>query len=75
MLNAACLMIMIATSALLVWSGIRAWRINNAPLRWSGTSLAVLSATAVSLLSVLTAIGLLRPEQTSRTSRDPHMHQ
>ena len=60
MLNAACLMIMIATSALLVWSGIRAWRINNALLRWSGTSLAVLSETAVSLLSVLTVIGLLR---------------
>jgi hypothetical protein len=58
--NAICLIILIATSALLVWSGIRAWRINNALLRWSGVSLAGLLAIAVSLLSGLTAVGLYR---------------
>jgi mono/diheme cytochrome c family protein len=58
--NAIYLIILIATSALPVWSGIRAWRINNALLRWSGVSLAGLLAIAVSLLSILTAVGLYR---------------
>ena len=60
MSNAIYLIILFATSALLVWSGIRAWRMNNAVLRWSGVSLAGLLAIAVSLLSVLTAVGLFR---------------
>jgi cytochrome c553 len=58
--NAISLVILIATSALLIWSGIRAGRMNNALLRWSGASLAGLLATAVSLLSVLMIVGLLR---------------
>jgi cytochrome c553 len=60
MANAIGLMILIAASALPVWSGIRAWRIDNALLRWAGVSLAGLLATAVSLLSVLVAVGLFR---------------
>jgi cytochrome c553 len=59
--NAISLVILIVTSALLVWAGIRAWRIdNNALLRWSGVCSAGLLATAASLLSVLTVIGLFR---------------
>jgi cytochrome c553 len=58
--NAISLMILAATSALLGWSGIRAWRINNALLRWSAVSLAGLLAAAVSFLCVLTVVGLFR---------------
>ena len=58
--NDISLVILIVTSALLVWAGIRAWRIDNALLRWSGVCSAGLLATAVSLLSVLTVVGLLR---------------
>jgi cytochrome c553 len=58
--NAISLMILIATSALLVWYGIRARRINTALLRWSAVSLAALLAAAVSLLSVLTVVGMFR---------------
>jgi mono/diheme cytochrome c family protein len=58
--NAVSLVILIAASALLVWSGSRAGRINNALLRWSCVSLAGLLAAAVSLLSVLTVVGLFR---------------
>jgi cytochrome c553 len=58
--HAISLVILIATSALLVWSGIRAGRISNVLLRWSGVSLAGLLATAVSLLSVLAVVGVFR---------------
>jgi cytochrome c553 len=58
--NAVGLMILIAASALLAWSGNRARRIDNALLRWGGVILAGLLATAVSLLSVLVAAGLFR---------------
>ena len=58
--NVISLMMLIAVSALLVCSGIRARRINNSLLRWSGVSLAALLATAVSFLSLLTVIGLFR---------------
>jgi cytochrome c553 len=58
--NAISLTILIATSALLVWSGIRAWQIHHALRRWSGVSLAGLLATAVCLLTVLMVVGLFR---------------
>jgi mono/diheme cytochrome c family protein len=58
--NDISLAILIVTSALLVWAGIRAWRIDNALLRWGGVCSAGLLATAVSLLGVLTVVGLFR---------------
>jgi mono/diheme cytochrome c family protein len=58
--NAISLMILVAASALLGWSGIRAWRINNALLRWSAVSLVGLLAAVTSLLCVLTVVGLFR---------------
>jgi cytochrome c553 len=58
--NDISLLILIVASALLAWAGIRARRIDNALLRWSGVCSAGLLATAVSLLSVLTMVGLFR---------------
>jgi hypothetical protein len=68
MLDAACLMIMIATSVLLIWSGIRAWRINNALLRWSGTSIGP-------ALELIREWKLAEFIATMRTGTDPSGHQ
>ena len=60
MLNIIGLVMLIATAALLVWSSVRAWRQKNSFLKWGGAGLAVLLATAVSLVSVLTITGLFK---------------
>jgi hypothetical protein len=60
MLNVVSLVALIAVAALLFWSSIRGWRAKNSFLKWGGASLAALSATAVSLVSVLTIAGLLK---------------
>ena len=60
MLNVIGWVMLIATAALLVWSSVRAWRQKNSFLKWGGAGLAVLLATAVSLVSVLTIAGLFK---------------
>ena len=60
MFNVIGLVILIATAALLIWSSIRAWRQRNSFLKWGGTGLVALLATAVSLVSVLTIAGLFK---------------
>jgi cytochrome c553 len=60
MLNSICLVFLIATTALLVWSCTRAWRVRNNLLRWGGVSLAAILAAVVSLVSVLTIVGLFK---------------
>ena len=60
MLNVIGLVMLIATAALLAWSSVRAWRQKNGFLKWCGAGLAVLLATAVSLISVLTIAGLFK---------------
>jgi hypothetical protein len=78
MLNVICLVVLIATAALLAWSSIRASRAKSNFLKWGGASLAALLATAVSLVSVLTIAGLLKlhtraaPVQTSRLLAPPN---
>src|SRR5215468_3973663 len=60
MLNIIGLVMLIATAALLAWSSVRAWRQKNGFLKWGCAGLAVLLATAVSLISVLTIAGLFK---------------
>jgi hypothetical protein len=43
----------IATAALLVLSGLRAWRAENRFLKWGGAGLAALLATVVVLIGVV----------------------
>jgi mono/diheme cytochrome c family protein len=50
----------IATAALLVWSGLRAWRAENRLLKWGGAGLAALLATVVVLIGVLLMLGLFK---------------
>ena len=71
MLNVVSLVVLIAVAALLFWSSIRAWRAKNSFLKWGGASLAALSATAVSLVSVLTIAGLLKLH--TRTAQVPDL--
>src|SRR5215468_2922100 len=60
MLNIIGLVMLITTAALLAWSSVRAWRQKNGFLKWGCAGLAVLLATAVSLISVLTIAGLFK---------------
>ena len=52
--------ISIATNALLIWSGFRAWRLENRLLKWSGTGLAALLSTVATAISVLLMVGLFK---------------
>jgi mono/diheme cytochrome c family protein len=54
------LAMLIATAALLAWSSLRAWRAKNGFLKWCGTSLAALLSTAVTSVSVIMILGLVK---------------
>lgn len=54
------LVLLIATAALLVWSSVHAWRIQNRFLKWGSGGLATLLAAAVSLVYVLAIAGLYK---------------
>jgi cytochrome c553 len=60
MLNIICLVLLIVTTVLLVRSCTRAWRVRNALLRRISVSLTALLAAVVSLVSVLTIVGLFK---------------
>jgi hypothetical protein len=55
-----CLLSMIAAAALLVWSGLCAWRGSNRFLKWGGVGLAAMLVVAVSCVAALTIVGMVR---------------
>jgi mono/diheme cytochrome c family protein len=57
-LLASAMLIIIAT--LLAWLSLRAWRTKNGLIKWCGTSLAALSSTAVTLISLIMVVGLFK---------------
>ncbi len=61
---------LIATAALLAWSSLRAWRAKNGFLRWCGTSLAALLSTAVTSVSVIMIVGLVKLHARSAPAPD-----
>jgi mono/diheme cytochrome c family protein len=60
MLNVIGVIVLIATAALLICLGSRAWQRKNTFVKWSGTVLAAVLATAVSLVSLISVAGLFR---------------
>jgi mono/diheme cytochrome c family protein len=60
MLDLLGLATLIATAALLAWASDRAWRAKNRFLKWGGMSLAAFLSAAVSLIAVITAVGLFK---------------
>ena len=60
MLDLLGLAMLIIIGTLLVWSGIRAWRTKNQFIKWGGTGLAALLSTAISLISVIAVVGLVK---------------
>jgi mono/diheme cytochrome c family protein len=64
------LAMLIATAALLAWSSLRAWRAKNGFLRWCGTSVAALLSTAVTSVSVIMILGLVKLHARSAPAPD-----
>jgi mono/diheme cytochrome c family protein len=64
------LAMLIATAALLAWSSLRAWRAKNGFLKWCGTSLAALLSTAVTSVSVIMIVGLVKLHARSAPAPD-----
>lgn len=54
------LLAMIAAAALLVWSGLCAWRGSNRFLKWGGVGLAAVPVVAVSCVAALTIVGMVK---------------
>src|SRR4030088_2922889 len=50
----------ITTAALLAQSSLRSWRAENKFLKWGGTVLSALFSGAVSLISVIMLVGLIK---------------
>src|ERR1700676_3855715 len=50
----------ITTAALLAQSSLRSWRAENKFLKWGGTVLSALYSGAVSLISVIMLVGLIK---------------
>ena len=60
MLTVFALLAMIAAAALLVWSGLCAWRGSNRFLKWGGVGLAAVLVVAVSCVAALTIVGMVK---------------
>jgi mono/diheme cytochrome c family protein len=60
----------ITTAALLARSSLRAWRVGNKFFKWGGTVLAALFSAAVSLISVIMVVGLVKLHARSATTLD-----
>jgi hypothetical protein len=54
------LLAMVAAAALLVWSGLCAWRGSNRFLKWGGVGLAAVLVVAVSSVAALTIVGMVK---------------
>src|SRR5258708_16928586 len=50
----------ITTAALLIRSSFRTWRAENKFLKWGGTGLTALLSAAVTLISIVTIVGLFK---------------
>src|SRR6476619_7350402 len=60
MLDLLALAMLMIIAALLAWSGLRTRRAKNRFMKWGGTSLAALSSTAVTLISLIMIVGLFK---------------
>jgi mono/diheme cytochrome c family protein len=58
MLNLFGLAMLITTATLLAWSSLRAWRAKNRFIKWGYAGSAALLSAAVTLISVITIVGL-----------------
>jgi len=58
--NIIVLSVLIAIAALLVWSGVRAYRIQNSFLKWSGVGLAAVLGVVVSSVNAVTIAGIVK---------------
>ena len=58
--NIIILTVLIAIAALPIWSGIRAYRIQNRFLKWGGVGLAVVLAVLVSSVNAVTIAGIVK---------------
>jgi mono/diheme cytochrome c family protein len=58
--NIVVLMVLIAVAVFFAWCSIRCWRNKRIVLKWTGTGLAALLATAVSLAGVVMIAGLFK---------------
>jgi mono/diheme cytochrome c family protein len=59
-LDLVVLATLIAIAASLAWASDRAWRAKNRFLKWGGMSLAAFLSAAVSLIAVITVVGLFK---------------
>jgi mono/diheme cytochrome c family protein len=71
MLNILSLAAMVVSTALLVWAGIRAWRVRNRFLKWGGVGLAAVLVVVVSSASALTLVGIVK--QHTRRAPVPNL--
>jgi mono/diheme cytochrome c family protein len=69
MLDLLALTMLMMIAALLAWSGLRTWLAKNRFMKWGGTSLAALSSTAVTVISLILIVGLFKLH--ARTSPAP----
>jgi mono/diheme cytochrome c family protein len=69
MQNIAALMVLIAVTALLVWSGFRTLRVKRRVVRWGGAALLALLSVAALSASALTSRGMIK--QHSRSAPIP----
>jgi len=58
--NIIILTVLIVITALLIWAAVRARRIRNRFVKWSGVGLAAVLATAVSSVNALTIAGMVK---------------
>jgi mono/diheme cytochrome c family protein len=70
MLDFLGLTTLIIIAALSAWSSFRAWRAKNNFLKWGGAGLAALLSAAVTLVSVITIVGLFKVHARSAPALD-----
>ena len=70
MLNIIVLAVLIAVAVFLAWSSTRSWRQENIIVKWIGTGLAALAATAVAVVGVVMVAGLFKLHTRSAPAPD-----
>jgi mono/diheme cytochrome c family protein len=60
MFELLALVMLITIATLLAWLSLHTWRTKNGLIKWGGTSLAALSSTAVTLISLIMIVGLFK---------------
>jgi len=69
--NIIILTVLIVIAASLIWSGVRAYRIQNRYLKWAGVGFAAVLAIVVSSVNALTIAGMVK--QRSRSAPVPDL--